>query len=159
MLIFARVTLNDSGEISLQGGEGIGTVTRKGIGLPTGSPAINRTPRHTIETAVREAIGPFPWRAGGDLCPGRCTSRAKTYNARLGSSAASRLSAPPGSSPPMSEESWKRSLSLELEIKRAAGLDRVVLVPGNHGETLCPRTDGHRPADSRHHEQLRRLHD
>ncbi|KAB8138122.1 cobalt-precorrin-5B (C(1))-methyltransferase, partial [Raoultella ornithinolytica] len=58
MLIFARVTLNDSGEISLQGGEGIGTVTRKGIGLPTGSPAINRTPRHTIETAVREAIGP-----------------------------------------------------------------------------------------------------
>ncbi|HDS7238255.1 TPA: cobalt-precorrin-5B (C(1))-methyltransferase, partial [Klebsiella pneumoniae subsp. pneumoniae] len=58
MLIFARVILNDSGEISLQGGEGIGTVTRKGIGLPTGSPAINRTPRHTIETAVREAIGP-----------------------------------------------------------------------------------------------------
>ncbi len=34
----------------------------------------------------------------------------------------------------MSEESWKRSLSLELEIKRAAGLERVVLVPGNHGE-------------------------
>lgn len=34
----------------------------------------------------------------------------------------------------MSEESWKRSLSLELEIKRAEGLDCVVLVPGNHGE-------------------------
>lgn len=34
----------------------------------------------------------------------------------------------------MSEESWKRSLSLELEIKRAAGLEHVVLVPGNHGE-------------------------
>lgn len=35
---------------------------------------------------------------------------------------------------PMSEESWKRSLSLELEIKRASGLTRVILVPGNHGE-------------------------
>lgn len=58
MLIFARVTLNDSGEITLTGGEGIGTVTRKGIGLPLGSAAINRTPRHTIESAVREAIGP-----------------------------------------------------------------------------------------------------
>lgn len=34
----------------------------------------------------------------------------------------------------MSEESWKRSLSLELEIRRAEGLERVVLVPGNHGE-------------------------
>jgi cobalamin biosynthesis protein CbiD len=43
MLIFARVTLDDSGEITLRGGEGIGTVTRKGIGLPIGSPAINRT--------------------------------------------------------------------------------------------------------------------
>ena len=35
---------------------------------------------------------------------------------------------------PMSEESWKRSLALELEMKRAAGLDKVILVPGNHGE-------------------------
>lgn len=34
----------------------------------------------------------------------------------------------------MSEESWKRSLSLELEIKRASGLTRVILVPGNHAE-------------------------
>lgn len=58
MLIFARVTLNDSKEITLQGGEGVGTVTRKGIGLPVGSSAINRTPRQTIESAVREAIGP-----------------------------------------------------------------------------------------------------
>ena len=45
MLIFARVTLNDSGEIVLRGGEGVGTVTRKGVGLPLGSAAINRTPR------------------------------------------------------------------------------------------------------------------
>ena len=77
MLIFARVTLNDSGEISLQGGEGIGTVTRKGIGLPTGSPAINRTPRHTIETAVREAIGPS---AQLEIFT-QALPRAKTYNA------------------------------------------------------------------------------
>lgn len=56
MLIFARVTLDDSGVIALQGGEGVGTVTRKGIGLPVGSSAINRTPRQTIESAVREAM-------------------------------------------------------------------------------------------------------
>ena len=34
----------------------------------------------------------------------------------------------------MSEESWQRSLALELEMKHAAGLERVILVPGNHGE-------------------------
>lgn len=34
----------------------------------------------------------------------------------------------------MSEESWKRSLALELEMKRAQGMTSVILVPGNHGE-------------------------
>ena len=134
MLIFARVTLNDSGEISLQGGEGIGTVTRKGIGLPTGSPAINRTPRHTIETAVREAIGPTRGAQVEIFAPEGALRAQKTYNARLGILGGISIIGPTGIVTPMSEESWKRSLSLELEIKRAAGLERVVLVPGNHGE-------------------------
>ena len=134
MLIFARVTLNDSGEISLQGGEGIGTVTRKGIGLPTGSPAINRTPRHTIETAVREAIGPTRGAQVEIFAPEGVLRAQKTYNARLGILGGISIIGTTGIVTPMSEESWKRSLSLELEIKRAAGLERVVLVPGNHGE-------------------------
>ena len=134
MLIFALVTLNDSGEISLQGGEGIGTVTRKGIGLPTGSPAINRTPRHTIETAVREAIGPTRGAQVEIFAPEGALRAQKTYNARLGILGGISIIGTTGIVTPMSEESWKRSLSLELEIKRAAGLERVVLVPGNHGE-------------------------
>ncbi len=134
MLIFARVILNDSGEISLQGGEGIGTVTRKGIGLPTGSPAINRTPRHTIETAVREAIGPTRGAQVEIFAPEGALRAQKTYNARLGILGGISIIGTTGIVTPMSEESWKRSLSLELEIKRAAGLERVVLVPGNHGE-------------------------
>ena len=133
MLIFARVILNDSGEISLQGGEGIGTVTRKGIGLPTGSPAINRTPRHTIETAVREAIGPTRG-AQVEIFAPEGALRAQNHNARLGILGGISIIGTTGIVTPMSEESWKRSLSLELEIKRAAGLERVVLVPGNHGE-------------------------
>jgi cobalt-precorrin-5B (C1)-methyltransferase len=57
MLIFARVTLDDSGEINLRRRR-YRHGHPQGIGLPIGSPAINRTPRHTIESAVREAIGP-----------------------------------------------------------------------------------------------------
>ncbi|MFU0447003.1 cobalt-precorrin-5B (C(1))-methyltransferase CbiD [Pseudocitrobacter faecalis] len=134
MLIFARVTLNDSGEIVLRGGEGVGTVTRKGVGLPPGSAAINRTPRQTIEAAVREAIGPA---RGADVeifAPEGEARAQKTYNARLGILGGISILGTTGIVTPMSEESWKRSLSLELEIKRAAGLSRVVLVPGNHGE-------------------------
>ena len=134
MLIFARVTVNDSGEIILRGGEGVGTVTRKGIGLPIGSAAINRTPRHTIETAVREAIGPARGAEVEIFAPEGEERAKKTYNARLGILGGISIIGTTGIVTPMSEESWKRSLSLELEIKRAAGLERVVLVPGNHGE-------------------------
>ncbi|MDC0727094.1 cobalt-precorrin-5B (C(1))-methyltransferase CbiD [Phytobacter diazotrophicus] len=134
MLIFARVTLNDGGEIVLSGGEGVGTVTRKGIGLPVGSAAINRTPRQTIEAAVREVIGPS---RGADVeifAPEGEARAQKTYNSRLGILGGISIIGTTGIVTPMSEESWKRSLSLELEIKREAGLEQVVLVPGNHGE-------------------------
>ena len=134
MLIFARVTLNDSGEIILHGGEGVGTVTRKGIGLPIGSAAINRTPRHTIEIAVREAIGPARGAEVEIFAPEGEERAKKTYNSRLGILGGISIIGTTGIVTPMSEESWKRSLALELEMKRAAGLERVVLVPGNHGE-------------------------
>ena len=134
MLIFARVILTDSGEITLRGGEGVGTVTRKGIGLPIGSAAINRTPRHTIETAVREAIGPARGAEVEIFAPEGEERAQKTYNSRLGIVGGISIIGTTGIVTPMSEESWKRSLALELEMKRAAGLERVVLVPGNHGE-------------------------
>jgi cobalt-precorrin-5B (C1)-methyltransferase len=134
MLIFARVTLNSSGAIVLSGGEGVGTVTRKGVGLPVGSAAINRTPRQTIEAAVREVIGPARGAEVQIFAPEGEARAQKTYNARLGILGGISIIGTTGIVTPMSEESWKRSLSLELEIKRAAGLERVVLVPGNHGE-------------------------
>lgn len=134
MLIFARVSLNDSGEIVLSGGEGVGTVTRKGIGLPVGSAAINCTPRQTIEAAVREVIGPSRGAEVEIFAPEGDERAKKTYNSRLGILGGISIIGTTGIVTPMSEESWKRSLSLEMEIKRAAGLERVVLVPGNHGE-------------------------
>lgn len=146
MLIFARVTLNESGAIVLAGGEGVGTVTRKGIGLPIGSAAINRTPRQTIEAAVREVIGPSRGAEVEIFAPEGDERAKKTYNSRLGIIGGISIIGTTGIVTPMSEESWKRSLSLEMEIKRAAGLERVVLVPGNHGERFVREQMG-LPAD------------
>ena len=145
MLIFARVTLNDSGEITLLGGEGIGTVTRKGIGLPVGAPAINRTPRQTIESAVREAIGPTRGAQVEIFAPEGEERAQKTYNSRLGIIGGISIIGTTGIVTPMSEESWKRSLALELELKRASGLERVILVPGNHGERFVREQMGIAP--------------
>ncbi|HGM5488879.1 TPA: cobalt-precorrin-5B (C(1))-methyltransferase CbiD [Serratia fonticola] len=135
MLICARVSLTDEHQqILLQGGEGVGTVTRNGIGLPIGSAAINRTPRQTIEAAVREAIGPQRGAVVEIFAPEGVERAGKTYNGRLGILGGISIIGTTGIVTPMSEESWKRSLALELEVKRAAGQDRVILVPGNHGE-------------------------
>jgi len=134
MLIFARVQLNNSGTITLRGGTGIGVVTRKGIGLPIGESAINRTPRQTIDAAVREVIGPERGAEIEIFAPEGEARAQKTYNHRLGILGGISIIGTTGIVMPMSEESWKRSLALELEMKRAAGLDKVILVPGNHGE-------------------------
>lgn len=134
MLIFAQVALNDSGSISIVGGEGVGTVTRKGIGLPVGSSAINRTPLHTIEEAVREVIGPERGAKIVIFAPEGEERAQKTYNGRLGILGGISIIGTTGIVTPMSEESWKRSLALELEMKRAQGMTSVILVPGNHGE-------------------------
>ncbi|NLS52684.1 cobalt-precorrin-5B (C(1))-methyltransferase CbiD [Hafnia alvei] len=134
MLIFAQVTLNDGGSICIVGGEGVGTVTRKGIGLPVGSSAINRTPLHTIEEAVREVIGPERGAEIVIFAPEGEERAQKTYNGRLGILGGISIIGTTGIVTPMSEESWKRSLALELEMKRAQGMTSVILVPGNHGE-------------------------
>lgn len=134
MLIFAKVSLNSSGVITLDGGEGIGRVTRNGVGLPIGDAAINKTPRQTIEQAVREVIGP---KRGADIvifAPEGEARAKKTYNDRLGIKGGISIIGTSGIVTPMSEESWKRSLSIELEMKRTSGLDKIILVPGNHGE-------------------------
>ena len=134
MLIYAQVVLRNDATITISGGTGVGKVTRKGIGLPVGNAAINKTPLQTIEAAVREVLGP---ERGADItifAPEGEERAQRTYNGRLGIEGGISIIGTTGIVTPMSEESWKRSLALELEQKRAQGMEKIILVPGNHGE-------------------------
>ena len=134
MLIYAQVKLRDDAHITITGGTGIGKVTQKGIGLPIGHSAINKTPLQTIEAAVREVLGP---ERGADVvifAPEGEERALRTYNSRLGIMGGISILGTTGIVTPMSEESWKRTLAIELEQKRENGLDKVIFVPGNHGE-------------------------
>lgn len=145
MLIYARVQLNDSGNIIIQGGDGVGVVSRKGVGLPLGEAAINKTPRQTIEAAVREVIGPQRGAEITIFAPEGEERAKKTYNSRLGILGGISIIGTTGIVTPMSDESWKKTLSLELEMKRAQGMDKVILVPGNHGERFVQEQLGINP--------------
>lgn len=134
MLIYAQVEVNDRTSIEIYGGEGVGTVTRKGVGLPVGVAAINKTPRHTIEQEVRSVIGPDKGAVVTIFAPEGKERAQRTYNGRLGIENGISIIGTSGIVTPMSEESWKRSLAIELEQKSALGRENIVLVPGNHGE-------------------------
>jgi cobalt-precorrin-5B (C1)-methyltransferase len=134
MLIYAQVVVTDGREIEITGGDGVGVVTRKGVGLPVGVSAINKTPRHTIEQEVRDVIGPNKGAVVTIFAPEGKERAQRTYNARLGIEEGISIIGTTGIVTPMSEESWKRSLAIELEQKRALGNEKIILVPGNHGE-------------------------
>ena len=142
MLIYAKVTLNESSYISIEGGLGIGVVSRRGIGLPLGNAAINHTPRQTIETAVRDVIGPQRGAKITIFAPEGEERAKKTYTSRLGIVGGISIIGTTGIVTPMSDESWKKSLSLALSMKRDEGLDKVILVPGNHGERFVNKQLG-----------------
>src|SRR6266487_5249036 len=88
----ARLSLRAEPGLRLEGGEGVGTVTRPGLGLQVGGPAINPVPRRQIAAAVGEVID---LAARGVLVVSGWPARPRTRD--WGSSGASRSSAPPGS--------------------------------------------------------------
>ncbi|HHY0138655.1 TPA: cobalt-precorrin-5B (C(1))-methyltransferase CbiD [Clostridioides difficile] len=128
--------------IRVYGGTGIGMVTKKGLSVDVGKPAINPTPLKMINHEIRKLIGDnFESILGNDkvlkitiFAPQGETVAKKTFNPRLGIVGGISIIGTTGIVEPMSDEGWKKSLSIELQMKKEQGLDKIILVPGNHGE-------------------------
>ncbi|EGT3978230.1 cobalt-precorrin-5B (C(1))-methyltransferase [Clostridioides difficile] len=128
--------------IRIYGGTGIGVVTKKGLSVDVGKPAINPTPLKMINHEIRKLIGDnFESILGNDkvlkitiFAPQGETVAKKTFNPRLGIVGGISIIGTTGIVEPMSDEGWKKSLSIELQMKKEQGLDKIILVPGNHGE-------------------------
>lgn len=128
--------------IRVYGGTGIGVVTKKGLSMDVGKPAINPTPLKMINHEIRKLIGDnFESILGNDkvlkitiFAPQGETVAKKTFNPRLGIVGGISIIGTTGIVEPMSDDGWKKSLSIELQMKKEQGLDKIILVPGNHGE-------------------------
>lgn len=128
--------------IRVYGGTGIGVVTKKGLSVDIGKPAINPTPLKMINHEIRKLIGDnFESILGNDkvlkitiFAPQGETVAKKTFNSRLGIVGGISIIGTTGIVEPMSDDGWKKSLSIELQMKKEQGLDKIILVPGNHGE-------------------------
>ena len=113
-------------------GEGVGTVTKPGLSLPPGEPAINPAPRRMIHQAVREITA-----RGVNVTvsiPGGRELAARTFNPRLGIEGGLSIIGTTGIVKPFSTPAFTASLACALDVAAACGVRNPVLVPGNIGE-------------------------
>ena len=143
LLIYSTVTLlPDSNDIEIDGEEGVGRVTQKGLKCDVGMAAINPTPRAMIEKTARQLLGP---NCGAKIIisvPGGEETAKLTYNSRLGIVGGISILGTTGIVNPMSEESWKASITIELTMLYNQGYRSVVLAPGNYGEDFATNVLG-----------------
>lgn len=138
ILVLASVRRAESG-VAVDGGEGVGRVTRAGLECPVGSAAINHVPRRMISSAVEDAC--FRCGYGGGIAveiiiPRGAELAKKTYNPRLGIIGGISVLGTSGIVEPMSEKALVDSIKIEMDMLKAAGARGIAVTPGNYGEAF-----------------------
>jgi cobalt-precorrin-5B (C1)-methyltransferase len=143
----ATVRWRDTPGIDLQGGVGVGVVTKPGLGLELGGPAINPVPRQMIIQAVGEAVDLNE--QGLEVVisvPGGERMARKTTNARLGILGGISILGTTGIVRPFSTASWRASVEQAISVLAAQGEDTVVLCTGGRTEKGAMALLPHLPA-------------
>ncbi len=131
------VAITDDGVIAIRAGEGVGTVTKPGLAVPVGQPAVNPGPRRMIETALRDVLPSGRGAVATIAIPGGRELAARTLNPVLGIAGGLSVIGTTGIVEPMSEEAWKTSLTPQISVVKALGHDTAVFVPGKIGQDIA----------------------
>ena len=136
LLIGAKVEKISGSEIVIEGGPGVGRVTKPGLDQGVGEAAINRVPREMIlrETdRVRSAADYGGGLRVTILVPGGAEAARRTFNPQLGIEGGISILGTSGIVEPMSLSALVDTIALELRQAAALGHRRVILTPGNYG--------------------------
>ncbi|MEK7376319.1 MAG: cobalt-precorrin-5B (C(1))-methyltransferase CbiD [Candidatus Margulisiibacteriota bacterium] len=144
-MICAEVKYSDENGVSITGGEGVGIITKPGLALNVGEYAINPTPRKMI---TKEAA-PYISKGKGmkiiiSVPEGKKIAK-RTFNPRLGIVGGISIIGTTGIVEPKSTDAYKKSLSLQLDVLKAAGYKKATLVLGYVGERFCTEVLGLKP--------------
>ena len=137
-LICATICIGAVGAgVTFRAGEGVGTVTRAGLPVPPGEPAINPMPRRIITDAIAEIAAAAGRPADADVeisIPGGEALAAKTLNGRLGIVGGLSILGTTGIVVPYSCAAWIHSIYSGIEVARAAGLTHIAGATGASSE-------------------------
>ena len=144
ILVFARVECRAEAGILIDGGEGVGRVTKKGLEQPPGSAAINRIPREMIAEEVKEVCQAAGYE-GGILVtisvPGGRELAQKTFNPRLGIVGGISILGTSGIVEPMSEKALIKTIETEMRQQIANGRKYLLVTLGNYGNAYLQGLD------------------
>ena len=135
ILIEARVGKAESG-ILIDGGKGIGRVTKPGLDQPVGAAAINSVPRRMIQRALEDVCQELEYQGGLEILltvPDGEALAMKTFNPLLGIEGGISILGTSGVVEPMSERAIVDTIALEIHQVAVSGSRRLILAPGNYG--------------------------
>lgn len=159
-LVYAEVFRSAAPGVRIEGGEGVGIVTRPGLDQPIGNAAINSTPRRMIREAVLEAAASvsdegsgktgLPAAASGGFrvvisIPAGKALAEKTFNPKLGILGGISVLGTSGIVEPMSDEALLHTIRTEIRVRRAECASILVMVPGNYGRSFLEEACGISP--------------
>ena len=119
------------GDVEFVAGTGVGTITKPGLQLPPGEPAINPVPRQMVREAIRR-FTPEPVKVTVSI-PGGAELAARTFNPRLGIEGGLSILGTTGIVRPFSVDALQQALACALSVAVGQGHRRLTLVPGNIG--------------------------
>lgn len=141
--IGAMVTLSDSNKviINIFGGKGVGIVTKPGLELPVGEPAINPGPRKMIQNSVEEVFSRFNIQGKQvDIeifVPKGEKLAKKTLNARLGIMGGISILGTTGIVTPMSHDAYIATIKAGISVAAAKGMNTLVFITGRRSERFA----------------------
>lgn len=153
-LIYAKVFMADKSDdnneseskVIIDGGFGVGRVTRKGLDQPVGNAAINSVPRKMIESEVMQIMDLFDY--DGKLkvvisVPDGDKLAEKTFNPRLGIEGGISIIGTSGIVEPMSTRAILDTIRVELNQLKEEGNSIAIISPGNYGLDFMKNTYGY----------------
>jgi cobalt-precorrin-5B (C1)-methyltransferase len=139
-LVMATVRPGAAGSgVTFKAGAGVGTVTRPGLPLPVGEPAINPAPRRMIARAISEVAGQAAdFEVEISVADGEKLAE-KTLNRRLGIVGGLSILGTTGIVIPYSCSAWIHGIYQGIDVARAAGLDHVAGATGTTSEAAVQK--------------------
>jgi cobalt-precorrin-5B (C1)-methyltransferase len=134
--VHAELTATSGQELVLLGGTGIGRVTKPGLAVAVGEPAINPVPRQMMAAALRSVFPDGGFQLTVSI-PDGVLRAEKTLNARLGILGGLSILGTTGIVRPISHQAWTDTLDVALNVARAAGCDQVVACTGRSSELVA----------------------